>query len=74
MKITYEFDTEKDDIDIINCFLAGHNAVKCLVDLRDKIKGLIKYSDKEAITVDEIDNKFWEVINEHSINFSEMGY
>ena len=42
--------------------------------LREFVRTLIKHDSRELIPKDEIDDKFWDIINEHNINFENMGY
>lgn len=75
MKVTFEFDTEKDDIFAINQHIYAEKTAQCLNDLRGKIRSLVKYSDKETITIDELDDGFWEIIKDNGITFEDLvGY
>lgn len=76
MRVTFEFDTDSENFDIneLNRHYDADKMAYCLEELREKVKSLVKYSDKEIITIDELDDGFWEIIHDNDINFERLGY
>lgn len=80
MKITYEFDTDKDnfyesgDSQTLYRMQIADDMALCLENLREKVRGWIKYDNREQIPKDEIEDTFWEIIKDHGINFEKLGY
>jgi hypothetical protein len=80
MKVRFEFDTTSEDfynnfdhIKLYNMQTADDMAI-CLNALREKVRSLVKYDEREMISKDEIEEVFWEIIKDHNINFEKMGY
>ena len=80
MKINFEFDTNSEgfydyrDNNKLYIMQNADNLAQCLEKLRETIKGLLKYDNRELIPKDEIDDKFWEITKDYDINFERMGY
>lgn len=80
MKINFEFDTNSEgfyDYNDHNRLYIMQNAddlAQCLQEIREAVRTLIKYDNRELIPKDEIDDKFWEIVNDHGISFDKMGY
>lgn len=79
MKITYEFDTNHpdfydDDSKTLYRIQKIDDIALCLETMRRAITKLIKYNNRASILTSEIEEKFWEIIKEHEINFEKLGY
>ena len=66
MKVTYDFNLpeEQDDFDIYNNSMKYYLA---LWDFQQEIREWQKYDDRDAIPVDDIVEKFNEVLNDNEI-------
>jgi hypothetical protein len=66
MKVTYDFNLpeEQDDFDIYNNSMKYYLA---LCDLQQIFREWLKYEERESIPVDEIIEKFDEVLNDNEI-------
>lgn len=80
MKVTFEFDTNNEnyfdynDHNKLYIMQNADNLAQCLEKLRETIRSLLKYDNRELIPKDEIDDKFWEITKDYDINFERMGY
>lgn len=80
MKINFEFDTNSEgfydyrDNNKLYIMQNADNLAQCLEKLRETIRSLLKYDNRELIPKDEIDDKFWEITKDYDINFERMGY
>lgn len=78
MKITYEFDTNHPDFydndnQILYRINKISNMVLCLKAMKQAITNLIKYDNRASILTSELEEKFWEIIEEYEINFEKLG-
>ena len=80
MKINFEFDTNSEgfydynDHNRLYIMQNADNLAQCLEKVRETIRSLLKYDNRELIPKDEIDDKFWEITKDYDINFERMGY
>ena len=66
MKVTYDFNLpeEQDDFDIYNNSMKYYLA---LWDLQQQLRLWLKYEERDSIPLDEIIEKFDEVLNDNEI-------
>lgn len=80
MKVKFEFDTTNPDFydfnenDKLYRMQTADDMAICLNALREKVRSLVKYDEREMIPKNEIEEVFWEIIKDHNINFEKMGY
>ena len=80
MKVKFEFDTNSEgfydynDHNRLYIIQNADNLAQCLNKLRETVRNMVKWDNRETIPVNEIDEKFWNVIDEYDINFERMGY
>lgn len=80
MKVTFEFDTNREDFyeSFDHCKLYNVQQAQemacCLNELATKIRSVEKWDSREAIPIEEISNFFWESMKEHGLDFERMGY
>ena len=80
MKVKFEFDTNAEDFydsfDHLKLYQMqiADNMARALNDMRDAIRSELKYTDHTSIDLDKLQDKFFEIIKEHDINFEKLGY
>ena len=76
MKVKLEFDTESENYSYYEqqTYLNAQRMLWALNDIREFIRSKIKYTDETEIKLDDLEDKFWEIIHDRNINFEEMGY
>ena len=80
MKIKFEFDTCAEDfydsfdhIKLYQMQIASDMAM-ALNEMKDAIRSQIKYTDKTEINLETLQDKFFEIIDNHDISFEKLGY
>lgn len=80
MKIKFEFDTGEegfydsfDHIKLYQMQIASDMAM-ALNEMKDAIRSQIKYTDKTEINLETLQDKFFEIIDNHDISFEKLGY
>ena len=75
MKITYEFDTDKEGFDWteLNRIQQADDMAYSISLITDKIRSWYKYDERNSIPVEEIQEELYEIINEH-VNMEKLGY
>jgi len=66
MKIHYQFDYYEDK-DLREAFEKGPDAVAAISDLRDYFRTLNKYDERLVVPVDELTEKFFEILTIHGL-------
>lgn len=76
MKIKLEFDTESENYSYQEqqTYLNAQKMLLALEDIREFIRTKIKYTDETIIKLEDLEDKFWEIIKDRGISFEEMGY
>jgi hypothetical protein len=64
--IAYEFDSIKDK-DEFEHLIQNEDAHRCLSDFAEYLRQLHKYSGKELVKIEEVHNKFWEIVNDYKV-------
>lgn len=74
MKITYEFDTDKDNYDMqeLTRVQKAFDMAYALWDIDEAIRKWYKYDEREAIPVDEIRETFVDILQNHYIDLEEV--
>lgn len=75
LKITYEFDTDKESCDFteLHCIQHAEDLARCIYEIQNKIRHWYKYDERTSIPVEEIQEELYEIINEH-VNMEKLGY
>ena len=76
MKHILEFDTESENYDYHEHqrYINAQKMLWALEDIREFIRTKIKYTDETIIKLEDLEDKFWEIIKDRGISFEEMGY
>lgn len=76
MKIKLEFDTESENYSYQEqqTYLNAQKMLWALNDIREFIRSKIKYTDETTIKLEDLEDKFWEIIKDRDLSFEEMGY
>lgn len=74
MKITYEFDTMSENFDRYEYrrISKALDMALALYDIDSKIRGWIKYDERDTIPVDEITDMFVGVLDNRMINLDDL--
>jgi len=67
IEIKYTFDTYEDKEDL-EMLMLHKNYFAALTQLQDFIRHKTKYEENQTVTVDELSEKFCEIINDNGIN------
>ena len=73
MKIIYELDDEKDEYSIQTHKYADES-MNALRQLGGYLRGLVKYGDSETADVEELYEKYFEIINDNSLDRDIIGF
>ena len=75
MKITYEFDTDKEGFDYTELYRVeqADDMAYSISLITDKIRSWYKYDDRNEIPVEEIHDAIYDILNEH-LNLEKLGY
>ena len=74
MKITYEFDTDKDSFERaeFETYKQSEQLRTALTEITDLVRHWVKYDERETIPAEEIHKKVWDIIQENYINLDVM--
>lgn len=74
MKITYEFDTMSENFDRYEYrrISKALDMALALYDIDSKIRGWIKYDERDTIPIDEITDMFVGVLDNRMINLDDL--
>lgn len=75
MKITFEFDTDKEGCDLAELYRVeqADDMAYCISLIKDRVRSWYKYDDRSAIPVEEIQDAIYDILNEH-LNLEKLGY
>lgn len=75
MKITYEFDTDKEGFDWteLHRIEQADDMAYSISLIKDKVRSWYKYDDRSSIPVEEIQDTIYDILNEH-LNLEKLGY
>ena len=76
MKVTYEFDTDKDGYDYHerDRFEASFSMLMCLSEITDTLRKYRKYDPRDNIPFEEVDNAITDIINSRVPNLEDLIY
>lgn len=74
MKITYEFDTDKDNYDMqeLTRVQKAFDMAYTLSDLSEKIRSWYKYDERGSIPTEEIQDTFYSILQDHNVDLEEV--
>lgn len=74
MKITLEFDTDKDNYDPHELWLIqnANNLWLSLCDIRSELREKWKYSEEQKLDKDDLWERFHEIINNYHLNGDDV--
>ena len=74
MKVTFEFDTLSENFDHseLERIKQVDNLTSALYEITSLIREWYKYDSRNAIPVEEISEKVWDIINEKRISLEEL--
>lgn len=75
MKITFEFDTDKEGCDLPELYRVeqADDMAYCISLIQDKVRSWYKYDERNSIPIEEIQDEIYSIINDH-VNMEKLGY
>lgn len=67
VKYTFDYYEDKDEVAILQKHKDHYSALN---DVANLIRSLFKYSEKESISIEELHDKFYEIINNYDIDLT----
>lgn len=77
MKITFEFDTDKEDFNdwqTLEIYKKAEDLASAVNSILEQVKSWYKWDNRSAIPQEEIQDKIYQIINDEGINLEKMGY
>lgn len=75
MKVTFEFDTDSENFDRcqLECHYQSEDMARCISEITKKLRGWVKYDERNKLPKNEVFDDIWEIINEY-VNLEKLGY